>query len=107
MSTRGLAELHIHQYGDIAWQDFLSHLSPERCALIDWSSYENEFAKAYGTPSGVADILKKQIIEGGRTGSGSCSGSGSGSVSHRRLRHKVNGCRTKGTSISCSMGFMR
>jgi adenosine deaminase len=59
MPSRGLAELHIHQYGDIAWQDFLAHLSAARCREIDWTYYESQFADAYGTPSGVVDILAR------------------------------------------------
>jgi hypothetical protein len=56
LMPRGLAELHVHQYGDITWDDYLAHLSG---ADVDWSFYEEQFEAAYGAVPPIRDILRR------------------------------------------------
>ena len=42
---RGLADLHLHLYGSIHWQQFLDYIWDRS---VGWTSYENAFLEAYG-----------------------------------------------------------
>ena len=40
-----LADLHLHLYGSIHWQEFLQFV---RSRSVDWTSYESVFQEVYG-----------------------------------------------------------
>ncbi len=51
-----LAELHLHMYGTIRAEDFLSRLGARE---VDWRFYETMFERAYGERPPVREILER------------------------------------------------
>ena len=56
-----LAELHLHLYGSIHWQDFLQFVVNRS---VDWSSYESVFQEVYGEVPGIRRILERNRVGG-------------------------------------------
>lgn len=54
--TRGLAELHVHLYGNIRWDDYLRYVESRD---TDWTFYEQSFERAFGRKAPVRDILER------------------------------------------------
>jgi hypothetical protein len=54
--TRGLAELHVHLYGNIRWDDYLRYVEARD---TDWTFYERSFESAFGRKAPVREILAR------------------------------------------------
>jgi adenosine deaminase len=54
--ARPLAELHLHLYGTIRWDDFLSYIAP---AERDYAFYEQGFERVYGQAPPLRHVLER------------------------------------------------
>ena len=54
-----LADLHLHLYGSIHWQEFFNFLKNRS---VDWSAYESVFQEVYGEVPPIRQILDRSRI---------------------------------------------
>ena len=54
--SQKLADLHLHLYGSLHWQDYLEFVKERP---VDWSSYEEYYREVYGERPAIREILKQ------------------------------------------------
>ena len=54
-----LADLHLHLYGSIHWQELLEFLGNR---IVDWTAYEAAFQEAYGEAPPIRQILEQYSL---------------------------------------------
>ena len=59
MTTKPLADLHLHLYGSIHYLDYLKFV---RNRVVDWTSYREAFQEAYGEFPPIREILERYNV---------------------------------------------